>query len=484
MLILDVERLTGMDRATIRFYEKEKIIVPARAENGYRFYSDEEIQILLKVKLLRQLGFSLWKIKELQKGNVDFSAVLTEQIKTLENQIQENTTAMLVCKQIQKDSAQYSTLDVQYYLQMYSARRTQEELCFSEGIDREYHPWRRYIARFLDYQWIGALLLVLLVTILRIRPFTSMALDVVSYVANFLAVPVLAIFLHYVGTTPGKWAMGIRLESINGGKLSGGEALYREGKIIWHGLGLFIPVVNVFFLHRSYQREKEGKPQPWNDDTEVIYTSWNWKKKLIAILLFVTAFTVSVLTGLETVMPTYRGNGITIAEFAENHRDYEKTVGAESEYILGDDGKWKERVPSDTLYYIFDDPNDIIRPEFQFECNEFGEIRSITYENSWKNVETQRVLPFYCEAAIYTVIGSRPKCSFLDYETIAERLETDLYRRLSVQLREGEGSFVVKDVMISWNTEIENCDYIENGIMFAKDDAPISFNLKLKISII
>lgn len=65
MLIQDVERQTGLDRATIRFYEKEGIVIAKREENGYRSYSDENVQLLLKVKLLRQLGVSLIKIKSL-----------------------------------------------------------------------------------------------------------------------------------------------------------------------------------------------------------------------------------------------------------------------------------------------------------------------------------------------------------------------------------------------------------------------------------
>ena len=47
MLIQDVERKTGLDRATIRFYEKERIITPQREENGYRSYQDQDIQTLL-----------------------------------------------------------------------------------------------------------------------------------------------------------------------------------------------------------------------------------------------------------------------------------------------------------------------------------------------------------------------------------------------------------------------------------------------------
>ena len=84
MLIQDVERRTGLDRATIRFYEKEGIVVPMREENGYRMYQEHDIALLLKIKLLRQLGVSLSTIKSLQQGNSDFSVVLAEQIVYLE----------------------------------------------------------------------------------------------------------------------------------------------------------------------------------------------------------------------------------------------------------------------------------------------------------------------------------------------------------------------------------------------------------------
>ena len=176
MLISDVEKQTGLDRATIRFYEKEAIIVPERSENGYRTYSYDNVQVLLKVKLLRQLGVSLWKIKELQKGSTDFSLILSEQIEILENQIQENTTAMLVCKQMQKDNVQYTDLDSLHYLNMFTAQALTVAQPFSERIDREVHPWRRYFARKLDYQLLTALLHLLLIVILRIRPITSTAI--------------------------------------------------------------------------------------------------------------------------------------------------------------------------------------------------------------------------------------------------------------------------------------------------------------------
>ena len=38
MLIRDLEVKTGLDRATIRYYEREGFIAPVRKENGYRVY--------------------------------------------------------------------------------------------------------------------------------------------------------------------------------------------------------------------------------------------------------------------------------------------------------------------------------------------------------------------------------------------------------------------------------------------------------------
>ena len=66
MQIRDLECKTALDRATIRFYEKEGLIVPERKENGYRDYSEEILNDLFKIKLLRQLGMSLDTIKKIR----------------------------------------------------------------------------------------------------------------------------------------------------------------------------------------------------------------------------------------------------------------------------------------------------------------------------------------------------------------------------------------------------------------------------------
>ena len=49
MRIQDLELKSGLDRATIRYYEKQEMISPIRHENGYRDYSEEDLQQILDV---------------------------------------------------------------------------------------------------------------------------------------------------------------------------------------------------------------------------------------------------------------------------------------------------------------------------------------------------------------------------------------------------------------------------------------------------
>ena len=46
MTIKELEERTGMARANIRFYESEGLLSPARQENGYRDYSEEDVKTL------------------------------------------------------------------------------------------------------------------------------------------------------------------------------------------------------------------------------------------------------------------------------------------------------------------------------------------------------------------------------------------------------------------------------------------------------
>ena len=78
MNIKEIEERSGLTRANIRYYEQEGLIAPVRRENKYRDYSEEDLETLLRVALLRSLGFSLEEIRRLQSGEADFAAAMRE----------------------------------------------------------------------------------------------------------------------------------------------------------------------------------------------------------------------------------------------------------------------------------------------------------------------------------------------------------------------------------------------------------------------
>lgn len=66
MNISQAAKLSGLSSKTIRFYEQQGIIQAAnRADNGYRIYSDKQLEQLRFIKRARDLGFSLDESKEL-----------------------------------------------------------------------------------------------------------------------------------------------------------------------------------------------------------------------------------------------------------------------------------------------------------------------------------------------------------------------------------------------------------------------------------
>ena len=78
MNINEVEAVTGLTRANIRYYEKEGLIEVERLDNKYRNYSSENIRELRKIVLLRRLGFSVDAIRKMKNSETDMQAELKD----------------------------------------------------------------------------------------------------------------------------------------------------------------------------------------------------------------------------------------------------------------------------------------------------------------------------------------------------------------------------------------------------------------------
>ena len=96
MTIKDVEERTGLSRSNIRFYEKEKLIEPSRNEsNGYRDYSENDVENIKKIAYLRTLGISIEDIRNIICEKVTLQEMLEKQKEVLKNQITDLNKAKL-----------------------------------------------------------------------------------------------------------------------------------------------------------------------------------------------------------------------------------------------------------------------------------------------------------------------------------------------------------------------------------------------------
>ena len=76
MLRNKIQNKTGLTRKAIEYYEEKGLINPQKTENGYRDYSDNDLEVLIKVSLFRKLGISVTEIEDyLSTGISSLSSV-------------------------------------------------------------------------------------------------------------------------------------------------------------------------------------------------------------------------------------------------------------------------------------------------------------------------------------------------------------------------------------------------------------------------
>ena len=82
---------------TLRFYEEQKLLIPAyiNFENGYRFYELSQMQVLHKITALKQTGFTLEEIQKLNNG-CDENAILLKKKSELMSKIADLTKQLSI----------------------------------------------------------------------------------------------------------------------------------------------------------------------------------------------------------------------------------------------------------------------------------------------------------------------------------------------------------------------------------------------------
>ncbi len=157
MKVKEVEELLQITRANIRFYEKEGLLRPDRIENGYRTYSNEDVEQLKKIVLFRKLGISIPDIKKIFNEEETISVIISQNILTLNRKLDEIKGAIDVCKRIEKDADIDSAFDLDKYWNLVD----QEELAgntfydnLKDYIEFESNTFKIFGAEFSSMIWM------------------------------------------------------------------------------------------------------------------------------------------------------------------------------------------------------------------------------------------------------------------------------------------------------------------------------------------
>ena len=98
--IKEAAQLSGVSVKTLHHYDKIGLLVSAKSENGYRTYSQDDLERLQVILYYKYLGFSLEKIAELLSQ--DDQALLLHLVRQLEYLQQERERLDILISTLQK----------------------------------------------------------------------------------------------------------------------------------------------------------------------------------------------------------------------------------------------------------------------------------------------------------------------------------------------------------------------------------------------
>lgn len=403
MNIQEIEKATGLPRANIRYYEKEGLLNPERGKNGYRNYSEEDRDTLLKILLLRNLGVSLAEIRALQEGKTSLKKVLATRSRQAEEEIWELQEAREICGEICSLGIDYEDLDAAGFLAAWGEKRAGK--AEQDRLTGEIHPWYRLFARGIDFTLYRMLWMAFQTFFLRWYPVGGGSYDAWAAIGGAVWGAVISMLLCLVleplllarwGTTPGKWVFGIRVQKEGGDRLTYREGIDRTWEVLCRGLGFQIPIFGWVREWDQYKAYQEQGYVEW--DRGIAYTfrgRKSWQCVILYILIGLIAGQASTLMDRQAALPKNRGD-LTIAEFAENYNgfkgyyeNYYMTFN-ESEAALNEKGEWVTafrlfgiviNTGTQNVQYL-NDRGDML-PVLTYEADSEGNLERITAEATW-----------------------------------------------------------------------------------------------------
>lgn len=404
MNIAEAERRTGLTRANIRFYEKEGLLTPTRGENGYRDYTEDDVQTLRKIMLLRRLRLSVPDIRAIESGEKALPEAAAGQLDVLQGDIRESEQAYAMCRAICEDRAEWNGLDVDRYQSIVLPADDPRE---KDRIPPAGCPWRRFFARNVDAGLYGLLWSMLSQWVFRINPDNfiqfmavlawSTACVYAGWLLTFVFEPVL---LHYWGTTPGKWIFGLSVRDEDGEKLSIRTAYARLWGVFVYGNCYSLPFFDWYCNYKCYRACKEEE-LPWDLENGcsivVREREVRWYRVALYLLVLVLRAAAGYGIDIHAKQPPNRGE-LTLEQFVENCNDYLKYNENLPPYVTAD-GTWDADMPTGGWTCALAAFADV-----SVETDEDGYVQSVTITADSQDGSlgsTERRTIFYAFAASY-----------------------------------------------------------------------------------
>ncbi|MCT4565806.1 MAG: MerR family transcriptional regulator [Maledivibacter sp.] len=113
MKINEVKRMTGLTKKAIRYYEKKELLFPnVNSDNGYKDYSQKDVDNLKTIAFLRNIDMPVVEIRAYLSFPKEREKILKKHVKQIENRINDLETIRELTNCILKeDSADFYKLN-------------------------------------------------------------------------------------------------------------------------------------------------------------------------------------------------------------------------------------------------------------------------------------------------------------------------------------------------------------------------------------
>lgn len=162
MTIKEVEKQTGLPRSNIRFYEKEKLLEPSRNDqNGYRNYTEKDIEMIKKIAWLRTLEISIDDIRRIISGNASLMEIVEKQMLEIRERMEGLNQAKIMCERmLEAGNISFDELQIEKYVTDLPGYWKDNKAIFRPDSVRFLHLWGSFLT------WAAIALLCFLTGIL------------------------------------------------------------------------------------------------------------------------------------------------------------------------------------------------------------------------------------------------------------------------------------------------------------------------------